>query len=176
MSKFVPFTLHVRVVPARGKRFEYIRDLQKIATLVYDGLIGLSGFKFATPGGGQSMQTADIQRRGGLGSYSQGTAVKPQFGQTPAQLMITGFYVSSAENAQPYANTQRISGGTVYSGPAAHPYDAVPSATITTEVKALKSSITAAITDALPVGVEFSIFRIDYSGIVFGNGGFHFPQ
>jgi hypothetical protein len=176
-TKFVPFTVHIKVIPARpGKRWEYIRALQKMSVLVYDQLIGLSGFQFATPGGGQSAQFSDIEQRGGLGDMAAGCAIKPQIGAAPAQLMITGFYQSSAANIQPYANSQRISGGTVYSGPGAHTNDAIPVSTINSEVKTMKAAIKAAVTAGLPAGTTFQIFRIDYSGIVFGDKGFHFPQ
>jgi hypothetical protein len=177
MSKFVPFTVYVKVVPARaGKRWEYMRDLQKMAVLVFDKLITLEGFQFATPGGGQAQQMGDIQRRGALGSFANGTAVTPQFGQTPAQLKIAGFYLSTASNLQQYANTQRISAGVVYSGPDSHSNDGMPVATINNEAKTVRDTLRTAIAEALPAGTVFSIFKLDYSGVVYGDRGFHFPQ
>jgi hypothetical protein len=178
MSKQVPFVVHIRVVPHRGngKRFEYYRDLQKLSALVYDALINVSGIKVAVPGGGQNVSMGDVSRRGALGSFARGTAVKPQMGEVPAQLMIAGFYTSSGANAQPWANKQLISGGTVYTGPGAHAQNATPTTTIDTEVKAVKTAIKNAVQSAVPSGTVFSIFRIDYAGIVYGDKGFHFPR
>ena len=92
MSKYVPFTIHIKVVPERpGKRFEYIRSLQKAAVLVYDQLVALSGFQFATPGGGQAQQFGDIEQRGGLGSYASATAIKPQIGHLESKTRYASF-------------------------------------------------------------------------------------
>ncbi len=197
--KFVPFTVHVRVVPVRpGKRFEYLKDLAKLAVLVqdqFDILAGAegtggpgntdatwgtegtpAGLNVATPGGGQNVELGDATRRGGLGSFAQGTAATVQMGATAAQLMITGFYDSNSPNIQPYADIQRISGGTIYTGSAANTNNAIPVPTITAEVKALHTLLKTIITKALPPGTEFQLFRLDYSGIIFGDRGFTFPQ
>jgi hypothetical protein len=178
MSKFVPFTVHVRVTPDRpGKRFEYIRDLQKLAILAFDGLASISGVTVADPGGGQQSSFGEIHNRGpALSSLARGCAVKPQMGNSPAQLMLTGFYSVSASNVQPHASTQRISGGTTYTGYTQHSNDSIPVAAVQTQVKALKTALAAALTTSFPANVTFKIFRIEYQGIVFGNKGFHFPQ
>lgn len=176
MAKQVPFTLHVRVVPARpGKRFEYIRDLQKISQLVYDSVSAINGVQVAIPGGGQA-QSFGATSLGGFSNYVNGCAVKPQFGENPAQLMLAGFYESNGSNAQPYSDKTVISGGSEQEGPGAHAYDDTPTSTIDNEVKTLKEAFETAITAALPDGVEYSIFRIEYSGIVYGQKGFHFPR
>jgi hypothetical protein len=175
--KFVPFTVHVRVVPVRpGKRFEHLKDLSKLAVLAYEAIAGISGVNVSTPGGGQNIQLGDPNRRSALGSYAQGTAAKPQIGQAPAQLMLMGYYQSEAANSQTYADQQRISGGEIYTGPGQHSNDAMPSTTLNAEVKALKTALEAALTSGLPAGAEYSIFRLDYSGVVFGDKGFHFPR
>ncbi len=174
--KFVPFTVHVRVTPARGKRSEYLKDLAKLSSLVYNAMVGIAGLHVATPGGGQNIQSGDENSRGGLGSFANATAAKPQIGNSPAQLMLTGFYESDNPNAPTYANVQRFSGGEVYSGPAQHSADALPAATVTTEVGTLKAAMEAAIATVLPVGVTATIFRMDYQGVLYGDKGFHFPQ
>lgn len=177
MSKQVPFIIHVRVVPDRGngKRVEHIRALQKLAILAYEAIEGINGVQPAIPGGGQASGFGDIDQRGGLGGFAAGTAVKPQIGESPAQLMLAGFYESSGANAQIYDDQTRFSGGETYTGPGAHPHDAVPKAAVQTEVKTLKDAIEDALTATFPDGTDFSIFRIDYSGVVYGDRGFHFP-
>ncbi len=178
MAKQVPFVVHVKVVPQRGngKRWEHIRSLQKLAVLAYDAIDGLTGITLANPGGGQSQSMGDPNRRGALGGFARGTAVKPQIGEAPAQLMIAGFYESTTANTQVYADRTVFSGGTIYTGPGAHTNDAVPVAGVQTEVKALKTALYNAIAAAMPDGIEFSIFRIDYAGVVYGDKGFHFPR
>lgn len=182
MSRFVPFTVHIRVVPARpGKRFEYIRALQKIAHLVYGALAGMANVEVAAPGGGQQQSFGGTDH-GGWGGYVDGTAIKPQFGETPAQLQLTGFYQASGDNNQTYSNEQvfhgSVGGADVgLTGPmGAHNWDATPTATIDSEVKTLKAAMIAAITAALPGNIAFHIFRLDYSGIIYGDRGFTFPQ
>jgi hypothetical protein len=177
MSTLVPFTVHIKVIPKRpGTRWSHLRDLQKIAVLAHHGLAAVSGVTVAEPGGGQHAQFADIDRRGSQGSFARGTAAKPQIGNSPAQLMLTGFYQVATNNNQAVASTQRISGGKTYTGYVQHPNDAVPASAVLTQVKALKTALTSALTSALPSSVSFSIFRLEYQGIVYGNKGYHFPQ
>lgn len=175
--RLVPFIAHVQVIPERpGKRFEYLKSLAKFAVLVQNELESVSGLTVGTPGGGQNVSSSDIQHRGGLGSYANGTAAKPQFGNAPAQLMFTGFYQSSNANVSAYADHQLFSGGEVYTGPGANTAMAVPTTTFANEVKALKTALETAVTAALPDGTAFEIFRIDYSGVVYGDKGYHFPR
>lgn len=176
--KWVPFTAHIKITPANpGKRLEYWRDMQKIAGLVYTGLETLvpSTLSIAQPGGGQQRSFGGTEY-GGMSGLVHGCAVKPQFGQTPAQLQISGFYNSSAANIQPHPELEYIHAGEVLDGPGSHPWDTNPVTTINNEVKALKSAMEAAIVSALPGSVTFDIFRIEYSGVMYGNRGYHFPQ
>lgn len=173
-----PFTVHFKVVPNRasGKRFEMIRDLQKLGVLVYQGLSNVTGLTIASPGGGQA-RMYDISS-----DMVAGMAVKPQIGDSPAQLMITGFYQVTDANAQPYADAQVVSANAVVSGTyGAHPWDSaanggIPATEVLTEVKALKALLLAHAQTDLPVGVTISVFRLEYKGIVFGDRGVHFPR
>lgn len=180
--KWVPFTVHVCITPKFGsgdlksKRFEYWRDMQKIATIAYEALAAESTIQIATPGGGQ--QTSSSGRAlGGIGGMTAGTAVKPQIGQTPAQMMFTGFYQSSAANIQPHPEKMLISGGETWTGPGAHAWEDNPVATIASEVATLKATIESVLAAALPIpNTTYQVFRIDYSGVVFGDRGYHFPS
>jgi hypothetical protein len=111
-----------------------------------------------------------------MGGMAPGTAVKPQIGQSPAQLMITGFYHSVAKNIQPYPEYTVFAGGEIFNGPGAHSWDSIPVVTVNDEVAELKATLISALTTAFPVGIPFSIFRIDYSGIVYGDRGYTFPR
>src|SRR5688572_318816 len=120
--RWVPFTVHIKIFPDRpGKRFEYVRELQRIATLMYDALDGLTELNLAQPGGGQQQS---INRFSGL---TNGMAVKPQFGNTPPQVQITGFFEVSSANAQPHHDKQLLHTGSSQSGPAGgHTWQANP--------------------------------------------------
>lgn len=177
MSKPVPFVAHVSIVPERpGKRHEYTQSMSKIASLVYDALQSESSINLAIPGGGQSPAFGDINARHGFGNYTKGVATKPQIGASPAQLMIVGFYTSVEDNDQIWASHQLISGSTIYSGYSSNSALAVPTSTFNAEVKALRTLLNNTINTAIPATIEYEIFRIEYSGVVFGDKGFTFPR
>lgn len=182
MAKWVPFTMHVRIVPDHGsgqlksKRFENWRDMQKIASLMFESLENLSQINVAEPGGGQH-QSFGGTGRGGMSGLTRGMAAKPQIGETPAQVQITGFWDSATKNNQPHPEHQRISGGEIFTGPApAIPWDQNPTTNVDGMVTALKNTVEAAFGTDLPSGVTFSIFRIDMSGVIYGDRGYHFPR
>ncbi len=179
--RWVPFTMHVRIVPDRGsgvlksKRFESVRDIQKIGTLMFDALTDEASLNIAEPGGGQH-QSFLGSGRGGMSGLTRGFAVKPRIGETPAQAMITGFWNESTPNDQPHPEHERISGGDTYSGPAiAIPWTQNPVTAVDTMVTSLKSLVEAAFATDLPGGVIFEIFRIDINGVIYGDRGHHFP-
>lgn len=175
MAKFVPFTLHVRIVPQRGsgaiksKRFEYVRDMQKIASKMYQSIIGISGVQVAQPGGGQHMSSNALKS-----GYVAGMAVKPQIGESPAQTMLTGFIEVSGQNVQNHAEVQRISGNELYEGAVPSPAENNPLSHLDATVSSLKASVENAFATDLQ-GIEYSIFRIDLSGVTYGDKGYHFP-
>lgn len=171
--KWVPFTLHMKIDPAKpGKRYEMWRDMQKISTYVYEALESLvpSYLNIAYPGGGQHLSN------GGFSGYASGTAVKPQFGETPAQIQITGFYNSSQMNIQPNPDMMILTAGEQRTGSKQHVYDSNPSNIIDNEVLALKTIIEATIGGFMPAGVNATIFRLEYSGIIYGDRGRHIPS
>jgi len=177
MSKQVPFTLHVKIFPqwgsGKGNRFSMWRDMQKISGLVYNGLTE-SSINIAQPGGGQS-STSGNQENSGIGWMINGCAVKPQIGQNPAQLMITGFALSNSSNAQPHPEKQFIHTNSTVTGPGSSPWQNNPTMIVNNEILTLKNTIEAAIVTALPANVQYEIFRLEYSGIVYGDKGYHFP-
>lgn len=179
MALKVPFVVHIRVVPNRGKRFETIRSLQRVARLIYGGGDGVSGLKgetaieIARPGGGQASGFEGHD----MTDYSPGCAVKPQFGQSPAQLMIAGFYlVDNAKNTQPWADRTITHAGAYFTGAGgANAARTNPETAVATQVKNLKTLIDSVIA-AEVAGEQVEVFRIDYRGITWGDRGFHFPR
>lgn len=171
---WIPFTAHVRVVPARGKRFEYIRDLQKIAARVYEELVVDTDLSLAAPGGGQHMSYSGVQRSG-MGGMVDGMAIKPQIGQTPAQLQITGFLTTTDKVVPVHPDAQRISGNELYEGQLGnHGWLANPTTTVDAYATTLKSKFETALTTVLGA-TDWNVFRIDVAGVVYGDRGHTFP-
>lgn len=184
MARWVPFTLHISIVPSNGsgsidpklksKRFEYIRDMQKTAALIYDSINDISGLQISQPGGGQhSSYYGGDHNNSGL---NYGGAVKPQMGETPAQVMITGFISDpGVKNVQHYSLTQRISGNELYDGYVQNTYETNPTSHLNNLVSTLKSSVESALATDLPTGIDYNVFRIEISGVTYGDRGYHFP-
>jgi hypothetical protein len=171
----IPFTIHIRVVPARGKRFEYVRDLQKIGVDILDELDGVTELNLAQPGGGQHKSYGGTAG-GGLSGYADGFAVKPQIGQTPAQLQITGFYDDSAAPAQAHPNKQLLHTGTAQTGPAGgHQWQANPRTATDDNAKTIKGLFETAAMAVLGL-TDWNVFRLEVSGTVYGDRGAHFPR
>jgi hypothetical protein len=171
----IPFTIHIRVVPARGKRFTYIRDLQKIAVDVFDELLNVSALNLAAPGGGQHKSYGGTGG-GGLSGYADGFAIKPQIGEVPAQLQITGFYNDSAVPQQAHPNKQVLHTGTAQTGPAGgHTWLANPQSVTDTNAAAIKGLFETAMTTVLGA-TDWNVFRLEVSGTVYGDRGLHFPR
>lgn len=173
MTKQVPFTAHIRISPSRTdrKRFEYIRDLQKIATEVYAELKTDVDLSLAFPGGGQHQSITGI---GGYSGQTNGTAVKPQIGDSPAQLMITGFLLVNSNNIPAHPDKQLIHSGNALSGyNGSHLWDSIPASSTDSYASLIKTKIESAISSTVYTG---SVYRLEVAGTLYGNRGIHFPQ
>lgn len=186
MAQLAPFTLYLKLDPNQSNtlnRWEQIRELEKIGYQIYQALANDSQLQLAQPGGGQAVNLEQF----GLQQY--GVAVKPRFGATPAQATITGFFDITNLNVgqqagdppvlstQPYPNTQVICGGELVSGPmGAQPWATNPQPWVAEVVAALKAQVEQDLFENLPATIVASVFRIDYQGSIYGDGGFHFPQ
>lgn len=176
MPKQVPFTAHVRVVPSRanGKRFEYIRDLQKIATQVFSELEKDMDLALAAPGGGQHQSFNG--GGSGWGGMTNGTGIKPQIGQSPAQLMITGFLSSDDKNNPVHQNKPVIHTGTFEEGVGGNQgWSSNPTTVADAYVSSVKTKLETALTAVLGSSADWNVFSIDVAGIKYGNRGYHFP-
>lgn len=176
MSRWVPFTAHIRVVPARGTRTTYIRDLQKIASNVYDEIVTDTDLSIASPGGGQQRSYSGYQS-GGLGTMVDGMAIKPQMGQTPAQLHIAGFITSTAKNAIPVTEATVFHAGETVTGYRGnHHWDSLPTTATNTLVTEIKDKLDTAMTSVLGASADWKVFRIEVAGVMYGDRGMHFPN
>jgi hypothetical protein len=174
--RWIPFTAQIKVVPeAHGKRFEYIRSMQKWAYLLAEDLNANPILNLADGGGGQHY---NIGNGGNIGNSAlvKGLAVKPQIGDTPAQFVAVGFYDNeSITNQESHPSVMRISGGEVYEGNVSAPADNNPNSWVDAGVRDLKSIIDAAIAASLPTSYQAKLFRLEYAGVVYGDRGYHFP-
>ena len=170
--QWVPFTVYIKVVPESGKRFERIRDLQKLSYMVYNALSSLDPdtISIAKPGGGQASSN------GQLSSHINGTGAKLGFGQQPALLMLTGFHKRSLNNNPTSEDYTIISGNETYTGQRQHTWLSNPTTQTEEGVVELKSALDSAINSELPVSRFYSIYKLDYAGVIYGNKGLHFPQ
>lgn len=161
--KQIPFRAFVRVFPtlANGRRWELIRDLEKIADFSEEALIDI-GLTLAQP-----------------------VAFTPQFAQVPARITIVGF--DSGEATEPFTNVvnaspveQSTQPGIIHSGTIPGEKTAVmtpralggdlskgqdPTDVVDARVAELRSDIETAL--AAVNGVDKMIF-MDYNGVKYG--------
>ena len=162
----VPYVVYARILPerARGRRLEYVRDMEKIAVQTKMDLDDVGGFVLAE---------------------SQ-IASTPQFGNFPARLTIVGFDNIPEENFQPATKrtvdapgTEPASTGVLYTPPQnrrskdgyegtqiLHPQGQQLDPRTRAYMLALKTDLES----ASPWLAE--IYRIDYMGVIFGQGGY----
>lgn len=196
---FVPFTVYLEFKPMRGMqrnpdrqpaaassgvtrgrkggRFDYVRDMQRIAAQVYDELADAPGITLAEPGGSQNAL------HGRLSNINFGTGVAQQFGNSPNRLMIEGFaeIADLSASLQPAPETKVFHGNEVlegfrgeqpWLGPAGNPTTATED-----EVSLIKKTVENAVAGVVDAdAMAPRVFRIDYKGTIWGDRGHHFPQ
>lgn len=174
----IPFTVRAKIVPERGlgKRMEIQRSRERIAALIYTNLLSsFTSGNIATPGGNATWSYGND-----VSSFANTVnivAVKPQFGNQPDMVTITGFYnpTGSPDTVPPYPTVTRILANTRMTGGASgapgwsDSYK--PTAANSAQVKALKLALETAIVDAV-----VTIITIEYNGVKYGQNGYHFPQ
>ena len=173
----VPFTAQFKLLPTMlYKRSEQMHELQKIGAFIYSALISLPNINIAMPGGGQDAGSHTFS------NAAMCTAVKPQFGETPAQATVTGFYLVGeyTDGIQipiaPQAQVQLISCGQTLTGPRSNClWDSNPNPILTSQAMTLKTMMETAINADLPPSYNHvSVFRLDYQGVIFGDRGLSF--
>ena len=107
---------------------------------------------------------------------AKGTAYKPGFGQSPPQLTISGFYQSEEPNKPTQTETMRFSGNEIYNGPASHLNEVLPINTVASEVLDILNILRDSCDAAFPASSPYSVFRLEYNGIVYGDRGITFPN
>lgn len=183
MANTLPFVVRAQITPQRGtgKRFEYIRSLEKIGYLINRDLQNnFSSGNMASPGGsGESGIAPGVldNTTSGLSGLVSIVAVKPEFGQDPDMVTVVGFYQpNNYDSTMPPYGTRTVDfDGVPTTGPASGAPGwttaMMPSTTEVTYVKALKAALEAAV-----VSTTWTILFIELNGVKWGRGGYHFPR
>jgi hypothetical protein len=156
-GEFSTFTVFARVEPhlGFGRRFDMVRDLEKIANRVEEALkdsSGSFGVDICVPGP---------------------VMFTHQFGQKPARLTITGFMQSDKPVRSPVTDRTIDHDNAVQTGPSATGGNlrdgTAPTADEDADVKLLKQTLEAMSSDLQ------NIFRIELNGVLYGENGRSFP-
>lgn len=168
----IPFTIYARIIPDRNdnKRRVYTNSMEKIAKFVADDI---ADYIESNP------TSININ---GVPSVS----FSPQFGQFPAKLTITGWDIQDHNNFQP---ASQISVDAPYTSAEDDDFDGTAGKivdvymatqelhpqgqTLDPDVETFVADLKSNLESASPYLDE--IFRIDYMGIIFGEGGHSFP-
>ena len=168
----VQFAVTFKIIPNRGlgKRLEIFRSREKIATKIFNNLKNISAFTLVDAGG--SGYRAGVNK---FSTFEKSGAYRPQFGQDPDIVTIAGIYRADPPlTVGPYRNTNIINDGTTKSGPVTFKgYAADGSMDPTNENKTLACTLVDMISAAV---TDYSIIKLDVQGVVYGRGGFTFPD
>lgn len=180
-----PFTLYVELMPfttvrtddtvVPTRRFETVRELQRIASEMYSALSEEDAVTLAQPGGGQEKRLTDMSAPG-FSSISDGFSVKPGFGEQPPLAVITGFHrpTGSTKPYNPHQEKMIFHAGRAVSGPGSSLHVANPVTATYTDAAELLEQVDTAF-GSMPASVEYAIYRLEYCGVIFGHGGIHLP-
>jgi len=164
----VPYVVYARIDPdrARGRRLEYVRDMEKIVTQI----------------------KMDLDDAGGFVLAESQIASTPQFGNFPARVTIVGFDNIPEDNFQPATKITKDAPGTdpasadvLYVPPQNRKVKSGYEGTMTLHPQGQQlDPKTRAYMLALKTNLESAspwlgdIRRIDYMGIIFGERGYSF--
>jgi hypothetical protein len=154
-DKHVPFTAFLRIVPIRGKRFETVRDMEKIAYRVEENLEHLcSSGSFTAP------VSFD---------FAKPVAFTPQFGDKTARLTIHGHAckIPNFTKTPDGLHNKDTSDGILTGPGGGNAVNRVPDPDVSALTKELKMQIESA--TGLPV------YRMEVAGFIFGITGETFP-
>ena len=95
----------------------------------------------------------------------------------PREVSIAGFVTDTNQN-KPVYNKEviRISGNQVWKGYNTDKWIDTPGSVTDNGVKSLKASMETAFATKLPSYISYMVDKIDYSGVLYGRNGFHFPR
>ena len=176
-----PFTVYFKMaIPAQTRlqsRQEKLRYASKISIALYSNLANNSNLNIAQPSGSTDSSCYLYN----LADIANSMQFKPQFGESPAQLVTTGFYILATNPVPTYANSVAVLDNQFLYGPQSGPVPLAtinPQASVAAEVKALKAIFDAAVATVVLSYSDCALktFRINYKSVTWGDRGLHFPQ
>lgn len=199
MARWVPFTAYFRVVPHRGQltdqstggvvvghrgsRFDYIRDLQRLAVAMFEEIFGDDPNIIIGRYGQNTVRNM-------IGSLDKAVGVVPQFGNKPSLLSFEGLMDADGariEDGSPEVpvplvapRITTISNNRVYKGYCGEqPWLGTAGAAtsdVLLEVALLRQSLLGSISVIYDSSNNNpTLWKLKYNGIDFGVGGHHFP-
>lgn len=168
---WISITPQTNLVDVNPPRFTSYREIGRIASDAYNRLRNNAFIKLPEP------QASAITSGGTLISGIAGSfGYTPQIGNNEPYIYIMGHYYSELDIENTFSKKPVFSGGVLYNIPVGYPSLGVPNVNVLQDVKDLKVIIDSEMTTALPVDVNYNIDKIDYLGVIFGVGGYHFPR
>jgi hypothetical protein len=151
---YVPFSVQLRVDPIRGKRFEIIRDLEIQANLLETLLESICN----------STTDGEIDF-----DYTKPIAFTPQYGNKPARFSFHGHLCRRNSFPKDHLGSRTIISDSQYKTGdwAANQSNKTPDNelnNITHDFKTLIESTTS-----------LTVIKLEIAGLIYGNGGIHFP-
>jgi hypothetical protein len=171
---FIPFTVHLRFAIEGQTRLERFRFAQKIAQSFREDIAVQSELTLAEPDGGQS----SLVNLYDFSDVKYGTKFRPQFGEQPPMIVLSGFHEVTQNNESPYFNRYQIVGSRLLGGPVSGKLaETVGVPTNTDSLNDLRTLLQTAIDSVNTTwGAHLSVFQIEYQGVLYGDRGQHFPQ
>jgi hypothetical protein len=150
--KYVPFTCFLRITPSGIKHFEIVRAAEKQATIVQAQLESFCGASEEN-----------------VFDFTKPIAYTPQFGQKTARLAFSGnlcrrLAFTKTPVGQRYVDADN---GIVYGPGAANAANSIPDPELDEIVKDFKIQVEAL--------TSLRVIRIVAAGVIYGQGGVHFP-
>jgi len=151
--KFVPFTCFLKIDPRGIRRFEVVRQGERLARMVQDALEGFC-----------AGATED-----GSFDFTRPVAYTPQFGQKTTRLSFSGHFCrretfTKTPIGQRWVDTDS---GLVYGPGAANTVNSIPDPELDELVKVFKFQVESL--------TGLTVIRIMAAGFIYGEGGVHFP-
>lgn len=164
-ARYVPFTAYARIVPDTGfgRRFERIRDREKIADDIEDRLRDID----------EDITVVTIEDY----DIAFPIASTPQFGNKPARVTIHGNWrwPDGVEFTKtPVGEQTVVSSGEIKTGPSSHnAASMVADSDLLSAIRTIKEDLETACTDGSETFLN--IIKMEVTGMIFGEGGRSFP-
>lgn len=109
--------------------------------------------------------------------YSHELNYSPKIGDRSPYVYVSGHFYSTRKIEDPYSTKPVLSNGVFYNiHNNSNPMVRAPNADLVSDILDLKNIIIGAIDDVIDSYLTYTLDKIDYLGVVFGERGLHFPK